>query len=292
MVTHASGTDREAERSAQLKALGLPVYAGRAYLALLELGTGEARQVSDLARIPPAKVYNTLEQLEQKGLAVSTPGRPRKYRPVPMEEYLARQLEEKKEALEMLEERRESLVDLFPILGTADDKTRSHISTVRGRRNISEHFRENAKSAQREIIMLLPVRPSRRIRALEKLTQDARDRGVQVRLLVPQPELDTLAQGVSATPADTRVVEPEGEDADVTLATFDGEKALLAHFVPGQPGRSFAKDLAILTAEPAFAKMLTKLLECRWDSVAPIAAAPEHRPDESDAPPLGAIGAS
>ena len=65
-----------------LERLGIRGYEGKAYLALLSLGEATASQISSRARIPLARVYEVLNSLVSKGLAVVRAGRPRKYKAI------------------------------------------------------------------------------------------------------------------------------------------------------------------------------------------------------------------
>lgn len=250
--------DLDAQQMARLKELGLPTYAIRAYLALLQLGEGEARQVSEIARIPPAKVYGTLEQIQQKGLAEVVPGRPRKYVPVPMVEFLERQIEEQQDHLAALVARKDELAELFPILGTAEVGDRACISMVSGRRNISEHFREHTVNAKHEMILILPANAERRLRALARLVADARSRGVRVRVLAHDGETLGLDEN------EVRMHPAPALASDVAIATFDGHSALLAHFAPGEPTRASPKDVALLVREGALVQVIADLAHLRW----------------------------
>lgn len=258
--------DADAERMALLKDFDLPVYAMRAYLALLQLGTAEARHVSELGRIPVAKVYTTLDQLQARGLLTVTPGKPRKYSPVAMADFLERRLQAHREQAEELAAQKDRLADLFPIVGTVELGERASVHTLRGRRNIGQHFRENAAAARHEIDVLLPSAPQGKLPAIAKTLMDARARGVQVRVLARPPVVpaDDPFRDLDALPGAVRVSHDAKLEPDVALATFDGGTALLAHFVPAQSGRGHAKDVAVLTRETALVKTLAGMLHLSW----------------------------
>ena len=58
-----------------LNNLGLPNYEARAFAALSALGRGVAREIAEIASIPRARVYDTLRELEEKGMVSKTSGR-------------------------------------------------------------------------------------------------------------------------------------------------------------------------------------------------------------------------
>ena len=55
------------DRDRILRDIGLSEHAARAYLALVELGPAEARDVARKANVPLTKVYTTLHVLALKG---------------------------------------------------------------------------------------------------------------------------------------------------------------------------------------------------------------------------------
>lgn len=279
--------DMDNEQVERLREFGLPTYAVRAYLALLKLGTAEARHVSEVARIPPAKVYGTLDQLQQKGLVTVATGKPRKYSPVPMGDFLERRLRDHREQMDALAARKDDLVELFPILGTVEAGGRASISTIRGRRNISEHFRENAAAATRDLALLLPASPSERLRAVVKVLDKARGRGVSIRILAhANADPGDLPPGLQAFPDEFRVSRDLGLEPDVAVATFDGESALLAHFVPGETARDHAQDVAILTKDPALAATLARMVHLCWLQAGQGEEVPEAPTSDAELPGL------
>ena len=251
---------------AQLKEFGLPVYAGRAYLALLELGVAEARTVSERASIPSAKVYGALEHLKKRGLADVSPGKPRKYAPVPMSAFLERRLRDQEEQASELRTRMSEIVDLFPMSAGVEPSARPQTVTVEGRRNIMQHLREACGLAERVVYAMLS--PSlRRDLAVRRLFEEAAKRGVEVRLIEDDPEprvpLVTLSHAaLGFAPA-------------TLIATFDGGTALLARFREG-PRKEGQRSAAIFTTDAGFVHPLERLLVLRRELAESDTAAARH----------------
>src|SRR5688500_13198648 len=145
--------DFEADKMLRIREFGLSDSSARAYLALLQLGTAEARAVSELANIRAAKVYGTLDQLQERGLAEVALGKPRKYTPVPMEEFIERRMREQREAMAMLGAEREWLFRLCPLRGTTEIAGRPRLVAVTGRRNVLQQIREGCLAAKRDIFV-------------------------------------------------------------------------------------------------------------------------------------------
>lgn len=67
---------------AVLKNFGLSPYEAKAYITLLKEGVLTSTEVAKRARIPQPRVYDVLHSLEEKGLIISSEGRPKLYRAV------------------------------------------------------------------------------------------------------------------------------------------------------------------------------------------------------------------
>src|SRR5581483_7230907 len=173
------------DRLGRLRAFGLSDYAARAYLALLDLGIAEARDVSTLSKVPQAKIYAVLEQLQEKGLVLVLPEFPKKYAPVPFEEHLQRLFEEHTRAAATIEREREELAALFRVVGDAEVGDRGFFTVLRGRRNVLGRLEEIAEATRRTLLVLATPGSLARADSLVPTLAAARARGVDVRVVAP-----------------------------------------------------------------------------------------------------------
>jgi sugar-specific transcriptional regulator TrmB len=96
---------------ASLRDLGLSEYEARAYRALLSASPSTAKELSRASDVPMGRVYDVLNDLEQRGLARSqAASRPKKYVAVEPEAALDRLLEAKRAELEEQESQYETTV--------------------------------------------------------------------------------------------------------------------------------------------------------------------------------------
>lgn len=244
---------------AQLKEFGLSTYAARGYLALLELAVAEARGVSELAHIPTAKVYGTLDQLQRRGLAKVSPGKPRTYAPVPIEEFIERQLREQEEQSLGLRARKDQLVEMFPVVGTATLAHRAVTVTITGKRNIVQHLRDACAGVHESILAVMS--PSLRAdAAIERLLAQASARGVEVHILddASPDDLDLLAQ---ALPSGRFA--PDAPDEHL-IATFDDKAAMLVTLGAARTRTGRVDGSAIHTSETAYVQPLRRLLALQF----------------------------
>ena len=73
-----------------LKQIGLNTYEAKVYLALLKQHPATGYEVSKIAQLPQARVYDTLKSLEHQNIVVAASQRPVTYIPTAPDELLSR----------------------------------------------------------------------------------------------------------------------------------------------------------------------------------------------------------
>lgn len=251
---------------AKLREFGLSEYAARTYLALLDLGTTEARDVAALSKVPASKIYHVLDQLHEKGLVSILPEFPRKYAPVPFREFLEK-LNEKHEAmLRSLKEDREALLEMFAVVGDTTSGDRGTLTLLRGRRNVLERFDEILGSARRDLLVMATPGLLARLRAWAPALHDAARRGADVRLLVPS-ETQLAVHGL---PGEVRVREADDPGERGALVVSDRARALLIHFLPDDGHSYEGSDTAVYTDKEGIVAVLAGLAEVPWRHAPPL----------------------
>lgn len=258
------------ERMETLRRFGLSEYAARAYLALLDLGTTEARDVSRLSNVPLAKVYSTLEHLQEKGLVLVSPETPKKYTPVPFAEFVDRLTAAHERQARELRTAREELAAEFPITGAVEMDDRGGVTTVRGRRNALDRMRDLAAEARHEMVLVASAGTLLRFAHLRAMLEDARARGLRVRVVAPllpatKARFDELCRACELR---VRPDEP-GQAMQVAFLCVDRRVALLVHHVPDDGGTTNGKDVGILADETALVQTLHSFAEYVWERAAP-----------------------
>lgn len=269
---------------AKLREFGLSEYAARTYLALLDLGTTEARDVAALSKVPASKIYHVLDQLHEKGLVVILPEFPRKYAPVPFGEFLEK-LEEKHEStLRTLKKDRDTLLEMFAVVGDTTSGDRGTLTLLRGRRNVLERFDELLAGARHDLLLLATPGLLVRLKAWAPAIQDAHRRGVRVRILVP-PE---APGAVAALPAQVRVRDLDGGPGERgALLVGDGSRALLIHFLPDDGHSYEGTDTAVYTDKEGIVAVLASLAEAPWAHAPSLSQPQGHSVPIAPAPGIG-----
>ncbi|WP_135301887.1 TrmB family transcriptional regulator [Haloarcula amylovorans] len=180
----------------QLEALGLSTYAARTFVALVSLGSGTAKDVSDVANVPRTRVYDAVEELCDQGLADVQHSKPKQFWAVSPETTGRRFEREYAHRVDVLTE----------ALGGLESPERTEeqrgVWTVVGRETVSERVADLIDSASDEVVYmtvdnLLTEDDVARLRA-------ASERGVSIKLA-------GMANGVEQ---DIRDAVPEAEVFD------------------------------------------------------------------------------
>lgn len=249
------------ERIRRLREFGLSEYAARAYLALLDLGTTEARDVSSLSKVPASKIYHILDQLHEKGLLVVVPEFPRKYAPVPFSDYLLRIHEQHESAARAIRAERDALEEMFAVVGGTPAGDRGGLTILRARRNVHERLVERLEGARREVLLLLTEGQCAEPRPLEEALAAAIARGVEARLLAPPACLRALG---GALPAAKLRARPEGLPESACALVVDGTRAILVHRLPDDAHATEGNDTAVDVDQEGIAGLLAALLAAPW----------------------------
>lgn len=246
-----------AERLRTLRDLGLTEAQGRAYLALLDLGTAPAKDVAALARVPKAKVYAALDALVGKGLAEVAPHHPKRYAPLPIDGYasaLARSLHQRADGI--AERAPELARDFAP--SEAGLEPRAGFGVLRGRRVAHARVLELAASARERLVLRASPGLLARLARSERELDAALAAGADVLVLTP-PALET-ARARAALGQLARVVDaPAPGDGDVSVVVADGAAALLLRSVPDDASLAHGDDVALWTRDAALARALEDL---------------------------------
>lgn len=157
-----------------LQQLGLSKYEAASYVALLRLGEGTARNISDIADVPRTRIYDAVERLQERGLVDVQHASPKVFRPVAHETALRHFQRDYDETITQLSEH---LMALEP----ADyQSAKPGVWTTTGQAAIDDRVHETVTAATDEIIYL----------AVEAVLTDetlahlraASERGVTVRI--------------------------------------------------------------------------------------------------------------
>lgn len=113
---------------AELELLGLNKYEAQAYEALVRLGKASAPEISQESGVPYGRIYDTLNSLVAKGLAIVIPEKAKKYAPGDPAKLIAR-LEQRKQELEKVQ------INVAELKKQYAETTENPVVIAQGKRN-------------------------------------------------------------------------------------------------------------------------------------------------------------
>lgn len=216
-----------------LRELGLTGYEVHTYLTLIQHGELSAGEITQRTSIPYSKIYSVLENLERKGWVEVGGGRPKLYYPrAPSEALRAETMRQERR----LKEQEELIVsELQPLYERREIKERPEIWIIRGEENISARAREMLMSAERELMVALPLAPKGFLEPFLPALKSLMDKRTKILLLTTPESLKALPSYISSL-AETRKREEmfgggivvDGREAILFLGRRESTKTLLA----------------------------------------------------------------
>jgi sugar-specific transcriptional regulator TrmB len=250
-------------RLAVLGSFGLEGYLARAYLALLDLGAADARQVADRSGVPQGRVYDVLEKLHGRGLADVLPETPKRYRATPFAIFLERELQTHHERMAFLEKQRRELLSGMGAPEAARAEPASYL-VLRGRAALVHRTAELVQGAQREVMWLGSEGLGLRLSLAEGAMRHALGRGVRTSLLLPvTPSNRAMIEAAARLGAEVRHI-PSGAAAASGLLVADGARVLMSHADPDDASGAQGDATAVVVEEPRIAEGLRALVEDAW----------------------------
>jgi len=238
-----------------LKALGLPNYEARVFVALQRLGEGTAREVSDVSSVPRSQVYGGADELAERGLVEVVESSPKRYRPVSLDaarSHLTERIErEQRRAFEALE----SLRALDPEVTGGQD-----VSTLRGRQPIDERLLGLIEGAERRIVLVVPAASS----LPPSVAAAVRDRaaaGVEATLLTAQADIRAAFED---DPVEV-IVMTEDSPADFAGRALMIDEATILLAVATPDGDAVDEE-AMWTADTSIGRILAQFMRSGMES--------------------------
>lgn len=183
------------EAVSTLEELGLTEYEARCFVALARVSEGTAKEVSSIADVPRARVYDTIERLDRKGLVDVQQSTPRKYKAVPTEVAFRRlrenydsRIEAAENALRQVEEPDSDEDEGMWAITSAEQVTDRIVAILDGADEAVHHLVAAEEVLDRAILDALAAAADRGVRVLVEVpTEDAADRIEQA---VPDAEVE------------------------------------------------------------------------------------------------------
>ena len=217
--------DPQATAIEQLERFGLSTYAARTFVALASLGTGTARDVSEVSDVPRTRVYDAIDELHDRGLVDIQHSSPRKFWAISGETASRSFEHDLQHRTEIL---RTALDELEPAERRAEQRG---VWTVEGHQAVTTRVLEFFESAEEELVYMT-VEELLNEKVINGLA-DAAERGVSIKLAgVSQDVQDHIQDTIpGATMFESLWV--WSDTAAGRLMMVDGTKTLVSALVNG-----------------------------------------------------------
>jgi sugar-specific transcriptional regulator TrmB len=207
-----------AEATSLLETLGLTEYEARCFVALTRIDHGTAREIADVADVPRPRVYDSVEALQERGLADVQDAQPRRFRAA-----------DSRDAVETIRrdygERLDRLEGLLPRLRSPEPREgRAGVWVVEGDDAVSDRLTALADDATDELLLVVAVE-SLLTDDFRDALADAADRGVTITLGSPA---EAIRERVGEAASDARVVETWTWWADYPIEAGEISSILMA----------------------------------------------------------------
>ncbi len=251
------------ERIQKLTSFGLTQYQARAYLALLDLGTAPGSQIPAHSRVPRTRVYETMQQLHEKGLVQILPEKPLRYRAVPFSSYLRLLAEDHRRQAQQLAMNAAALAREFSPSPLPTSEDRGRFEALYGRRNIRDKLAEMYEHAETQVTAIGSVHsPARILHGLGALLEERSVLGVEAKFAFftdrrNEPEVRALARIAAVRHIDFFT--------PVERHAVDGREFLMSHPIPDDDSATRGEDIAIWTDDPAIASAMEQSASRIWE---------------------------
>lgn len=254
------------------EAFGLGGYEARVLLALLQLGSATASQVSELSGVGRTSVYPVLRSLTLKGLAEQLPGKSGIWASSGRAQVMDRLYESQERRLQELHERRRHAEARLEELGReGSPPPLPYVHIVRGIDETNKAFNRILSEATSEVVMF--VRPPYTYvpGTPNPVVLDMMARGVGSRVLYQQGDLaDPAAEGARREIDAYHAAGVQGRVVDelaVKLVVADRSVVLVAMMDPVLPEVGFPTNLLI--EHPGYADLQADAFDKRWEAGKP-----------------------
>jgi sugar-specific transcriptional regulator TrmB len=233
-----------------LERLGLSNYEAQVFVALQRLGTGTARDIHEEIGVPRSQVYGAADDLEAKGLVSVQQSRPKRYRPIELEE--ARQ-----QLTETFERDRQAAFDHLKEIQSEKhrpDEQREDIWTTSGTEAIDKRTMNLLETADQRVFIAtdesayLPEDAFEMVRAFAA-------RGGHATLVSRNPALRERFEtaGMTATSTPEQLLGPKN-DRSARLYIIDDDTLLMSVLTEQD------EEVAVWSSQTTFAQVFGSLL--------------------------------
>jgi len=259
----------EDKEVAALRRLGLTEYEARIYLALIRMGPKKASEVSYFGQVPRTKTYGAIRELERKGLLRIIPGKPELYAPAAPSEHLLPVVTKLNREVKESEEIVQSLAVMFEsskfTKQYAIPEDVREFWRIEGRKDILRKLTEILGDATKSVNYATSIWGLvRAYKAHSEALEEAKNRGVSVRLLAPISSDNSAVAREFAEIIELRQIDkPFGAN----FVSIDARQLVVIESKPEDLKTDRGFDRAIWTTNKLITEAHDELFERMWNTL-------------------------
>jgi sugar-specific transcriptional regulator TrmB len=234
-----------------LRSLGLSNYEAQVFVALQQLGTGTAQEVSRRSEVPRSQVYGAADDLADRGLVELVESSPKTFRPVGLEtarDQLRMRIERQQEtAFEHLDAIQNESVD------ESDER---QVSTLRGRQPIYDRIVGLVGRADDQVVFVGATDTF----VDEELAAALRSKAASGAFVMAVSEQGALTERFEDS--DVRVITsaPEHSDSYTGRTLLVDEATILLSVPTAEDGLEPFEEVALWTADTSIGRILARFV--------------------------------
>ena len=148
-MTEYGNADTVPETEALLEALGFTEYEAKCFVAATRVGTGTAKELSEVGDVPRARVYDCMDSLAERGLVDVQESNPKRYRVVRPQTAVAT-------LHRAFEDRFDRLNELLPELhATARESEDDDVWVIEGGADVAERMVALVEDAEDSVVVAI-----------------------------------------------------------------------------------------------------------------------------------------
>ncbi len=267
-----------------LEDIGLNMYERKIYSALLGRGVSTAGELSEMTNVPRSRAYDVLESLAEKGFAVIKSSQPMEYVSIPPAQAIEnikkqhqRELEDKMDKLDDFKDS-EAVAELENLYdqGVELVDPAEMSGSLKGTHQIHQHMGTMFQEADDSIKIMTSEEGVKNIRDNHyDLLQEAKEQGVEVRILAPHTDENQDAVADISEVAQVRNVETE------EIEKFDIPNGRFSIIDDNALTMSMTHDQVHSTQDTAFWSKSSHMAE---ETLSPMFEMLWHHSEEPEAP--------
>ena len=234
-----------------LSELGLNKYEAKVYLTLITEGISTAKNISDITSIPYGKVYEIINTLASKGLAIVLPTKPMKCQAISPKDSIATLKKDYQDKIEKFETI--VLKELEPIFTKSKKfvEPQGIFWVMKGRSNINKKMEDMVRKAREQVCIFTSENGLKRLGFHKDILEETNRNKVKI-LVAGNISKNNCNDIKSLDFCEFRHI----ADVPSHFISTDRNECMMIEPLPDDEDFVYGRDLAVLVSNSSFTKFL------------------------------------